>query len=129
MSIPGEMREDLNSSEVVVLRTFVARLMSVQKQFYTPYHGDSYLRDRLIYAVDIKLIQETLGDRVPRTSHQIINRVLNRLSNKPKSARTAIENLVSEFTEDDELFEEFSIQIRTKVWWGRKKNCQHVRNW
>lgn len=82
------MKQDHNESVVSVLRSFVAKLMRIQKQLETTYHGDGYLRHRLLTEVDIISISYTLRDRVPRTSQKLINRVYNRLSEKPKTAGT-----------------------------------------
>lgn len=87
--INGRQPED---SEIAVFRYFVAKLMSLRKQLYDSYHGDQYLRDRLLTAMYMPHIIESLRDRVPCTSEQFINRVANRLSSHPKTAGSVFAN-------------------------------------
>ena len=77
------MGEEPNSSEVNVFREFVAKVMRVHDQLDSTYHGDRMLRDQLMTSIDIPVVQDSLKDKVPRTSQQLINRVENRLSEKP----------------------------------------------
>lgn len=86
MRLTSDMEKDPSASEITVYRTFVAKLMSTQQQLEAVYHGDRHLRDQLIASIDIPKVQDTLKDRVPRTAHQLVNRVANRLSDKPRSA-------------------------------------------
>lgn len=61
--------------------------MHIQKLLDNPYKGDIniYLRDILLTAVNIPSIQDSILERVPRTSHHLINSVGNRLSDRPKT--------------------------------------------
>lgn len=81
-----ELSENPILSEVSVFGTFVGKFMSLQRHLYDPYHTDDLLRDRLLPAVNIPVIQTTLRDCMSRTSHQVVNRVVNKLSDKVKSA-------------------------------------------
>lgn len=66
--------------------------MSIQGQLPTGYQGDRYLRDRLQEAIDIPSIQDFLKDRPARTSQNLINRVANKLSDRPKTAGSVSAN-------------------------------------
>lgn len=52
-----------NESEIVVFRIFVARLKSSQNQLDDSYHWCKYLLGRLLNAVDISVIQDSLRRR------------------------------------------------------------------
>ena len=82
MSLSEAIRDNPDESEVSTFRSFVDKLMSLQHQLHKDYHTDRYLRDRLMTAVDIKEINDSLKDRVPRNAHQLFNRVANRLSSR-----------------------------------------------
>lgn len=64
--------------------------MSTQKQLENCYHGDRYLRDQLMTAIDITSVQDSLKDRVPRGAQQLVNRVANRLSEKIRMAGSTL---------------------------------------
>lgn len=85
-----EMSKRPDDSEVAVFRDFVARLMALQKQLDTSYHADRFLRDRLLTAVDLPALQTTLRDRIPRSSHQAVQRIANQLSDKKGSAGSTV---------------------------------------
>lgn len=74
------MGEKPDDYEITVFRSFVAKLISLQKQRDESYNGDRYIRDRLLTAVDMPLIRDSLRDRVPSTSQKLISSVANRLS-------------------------------------------------
>ena len=95
MRLSAAMELDPNASEISVYRNFVAKVMSTQKQLDASYHGDQYLRDQLMTSIDIPSVQDSLKDRVPRAAQQLINRVANRLSDKPNSAGTTSAYLIS----------------------------------
>lgn len=86
MTLSNYMAKSPKESEVSVFRTFVAKLMSLQKQLDPSYHDDSFLRDRLLTAVDLPAVQVTLRDRMPRSSQQAVNRIANQLCDRPRSA-------------------------------------------
>lgn len=90
MLLSKSMMKEQNSSEVEIFRKLTAELMRTEKQLDTPYNGDRYLRDRQLTAVEIPRIWDSLRDRMPRTAQQLINRVANRLSDKPKTAGTEL---------------------------------------
>lgn len=50
-TLSEELNKHPNESEVDVFRKFVAKLTSLQQQLDTRYHGDHYLRDRLLNVV------------------------------------------------------------------------------
>lgn len=70
--------------EIEAIKTFVVWLMCIKKQFDTPYKGEKNLRHLFLRKIDVLYIQDKCRDRVPQTSQIIINRVENRLSDKPK---------------------------------------------
>lgn len=86
MSLSQEMDTKPESGEVDVFRDFVKRLRSLQKQLETRYHGDQFLRHRLLTAVDILNIKIALNDCMPRTSQEVTNRTTSKLSYKPMTA-------------------------------------------
>lgn len=86
MKLTESMLQNREESEVEVIRRFVARLMNLQKQLDTSFHGDRYFRYRLLNAVDIANIQEALRDKMPGSSQLEVNRIENRLWNKSSSA-------------------------------------------
>lgn len=73
-------------SEAAVIRTFVAKLMSLQKRLDMSYQSDSFLRDRLLTATDVPAIQSTLRAWMPRTSQQAVSRIKNHLSDSKRAA-------------------------------------------
>lgn len=77
MTLYKAMTDSPAESEVSVFTTFVARLMSLQKQLDKHQHTDTFLRDRLVTSVDVQAIQSTLQDISTRSSHQAVNRVQN----------------------------------------------------
>lgn len=103
MKLTKDMRAKKNESEITAFLSFTARIMSVQKQLDTPCHGDRYLRDSLLTAVDVPKIMESLKERMPRSSQKLINRVSNRFSDKPKTAGTAVVHYSSEPYGDDHV--------------------------
>lgn len=90
MKLTDAMRETPDAPEVQVFREFVDKLMSLQHQLHEDYHTDRYLRDRLMTAIDIPNISDSLKDRVPRNAHQLVNRVANRLSGRKNSSGTTL---------------------------------------
>lgn len=96
LSLSSALEERPHDAEVTVFRAFVDRLMSLQNQLHPDYNTDRQLRDRLVNAVDIPRIQDSLRDRTPRTAQQLINRVANRLSTKKHSAGGNAAHLATE---------------------------------
>lgn len=56
MTVSKSMAERPTLSEVAVFKTFVAKLMTLQKKLDSHYHPDTFLCDRLLTAVDISAI-------------------------------------------------------------------------
>lgn len=52
-----------NEAEVSVFRGFVTRMISIQKHLNNSYHGDRFLRDRLLTAVYIPSIKDLVKDK------------------------------------------------------------------
>lgn len=86
MSLTNDIMRSHNLSKVTVFREFVSRILNVQKHIDTPYQGDRFLREKLLEAVNIPRIKDTLKDRMPIKSHKLIKRVPNRLIDKPKTS-------------------------------------------
>lgn len=105
MSLSRDMEGCPNESEISVFRAFISRVMSLQHQLHDEYHSDIQLRDRLLTAVDIPTIRDTLRDKRPRTSHQLIHLVPNRLSTNKKTAGTISAHLATR----QQVFEEDSL--------------------
>lgn len=72
--------------EVSVFRQFVSKFGRIKKKLAVTYNPDNVLRDRLLIAVDIPIIQTTLRIRIPRSSWEAINRVANQFSHLSGSA-------------------------------------------
>lgn len=87
MRLTNAMQDEPYTSEIIVYRAFVAKVMGIQKQLDSCYHGDRYLRDQLMKAIDISSVLDSLKDRVPRGAQKLVNRVAKRLSDKPRTAR------------------------------------------
>lgn len=66
-------------AEGSLFRTFLANLMSLQKQLEESYHRKNFLRNRLLMTVYMPLICFAHGDRVPCTKKQLIQCVSNSL--------------------------------------------------
>lgn len=86
MRLTRSMSEKQEESETTVFRECFSRAMEIQEQLDDGYQGDRYLRDRLKEAVDIPEIQSFLKERPARKAQQLINRVANRLSDRPRTA-------------------------------------------
>lgn len=99
-TLSKELNKHPKDAEVDVFRRFVSKLTSLQQKLDTRYHGDHYLRDRLLTAVDIPEIQGALRDRLPHSSQQAINRVASKLSEAPRTSVTATVHFVGEELED-----------------------------
>lgn len=84
------MEESPDLLKVAVLSTFVAKLMAMQLQLDPQYQSATFLRDRLITAVDIPLLQTALRDRFIRKSKQAVNLVANQLPDSTRSARSGV---------------------------------------
>lgn len=89
MTLRKAMQESAFESEVSVFLSFVAKIMTLQKKLYAPYHTDGVLRDRLLTAVDLPAFHRTIRDRIPRSSQQAVHRVANKLNDHPRSAESA----------------------------------------
>lgn len=86
MTLSKSMTESPTQSEEEVFRNFVAKIMSLQMQLNSKYHMYTFLRDRLLTAVDISAIQIALRDRLSRTSNQDVNRLADQLAHNTQSA-------------------------------------------
>lgn len=106
MKLTKAMRDKPEQSEIDVFQSFATRAMEIQRQLGEEYQGDRYLRDRLQEAVDIPSIRDFLKDRPARTSQNLINRVANRLSDRPKTAGAVYANwtIGAIDSEDDDAY-------------------------
>lgn len=68
MRLTLSMESKPETLEMKVYKSFVGKVMSIQKQLDSSYHGYRYLRDQLMTAIDIPVVQYPLKDRVPRSS-------------------------------------------------------------
>ena len=103
LSLTTAIREKPEESEVTIFRSFVDKLMSLQYQLHEDYHTDRYLRDRLMTAVDIPSINESLKDRVPRNAQQLVNRVANRLSGRKNSSSSTDQGYIAQGMNHDKM--------------------------
>lgn len=86
MTFTEEMTEYIEESEISLFQRFVAKPTSLPKDIDLTYHAYNYLREWLLTVVEFENIKTTLRDRMPKTSHDVVNRVLNKLSDTKKSA-------------------------------------------
>lgn len=86
MKLTEAMSLEPEKSELDVFKSFVDKMMALQQQLHSSYHGDRQLRDRIMNSVDIARIQDALTDRPPRTTQQLIERIATKLSHRPKTA-------------------------------------------
>lgn len=84
------MAKTPDRSKMDVLSDFMNELGSFLKRLYVIYHGDRYLRDNLLKAVDLPSNQKMLRNRVPRTSEQAFNRISNGFYNKKRTEGSSI---------------------------------------
>lgn len=70
--------------------------MQLQNHLDTPYHGDRFLSCQLLTTVDLINLQPALGERIPRSIVQAINRVFLKLSSDKKTAGSTIANVAEE---------------------------------
>lgn len=89
MTLSKAMSQSPHESDVSVFRTFVTKLMTLQKQLDTPYHTVGFLRDRRLIVVDPPAIHGSFRDRMPRSSQQAVHRISNQLSDEVKSSGSA----------------------------------------
>lgn len=101
MKLTIAMRNDPETSEIGGFQAFVARSMEKQGQLSGSYQGYRYLRDRLQEEIDIPAVKEFLLGRPAKDSQALMNRVANKLSNRPKTAGALIEKWVDEDCAND----------------------------
>lgn len=70
-------------------QNFIAKLISLQRQFGQRYLGDKFFRDRTLIAVDISSVQTAIPDRISKTTQQLTNCITNRLFSKLKTVGSA----------------------------------------
>lgn len=92
MSLTRAIKDDPEGSEVGLFQTFLARTMAIRGQLTSSYQGDRYVRDRLQEPIYLTSIQDLLRDRPSNESQELINRVANKLSNRPKTIGAVLEN-------------------------------------
>lgn len=94
-------------SKVKVFQNFLVKLMSLQKHLDTTYHDNTYLGDRFLTAVNIPSVQASLSVHMPRISHQVVNRVASRLSDKQLTLGSASALCTAQTVctnDDDEMY-------------------------
>lgn len=80
------MHEDPTASVIAVLEFFVASVIYIQERLWNSYQGDLYLRHRLQEAIGLPALQDFIKDRPANYSQELVNRVLTKLSDRPKTA-------------------------------------------
>lgn len=106
MPISEEFARNTNRSQVEIFIDFTATMMQLQNQLNIPYLEDRFQRDQLVTAVEIRWIQTSLRDRIPRTSEQAVNRISNPLSEKRKTSGRTILNIKAEESSQDTLHDQ-----------------------
>lgn len=96
------MEATSEESEAAVFRSLVSKVTSPEHQFHVQYYSDGQLKDRLLSAIDIPVVREEIRDRAPRTSHQLINRVIHHLWTKKRTAGTIVAHLAATDYDVDE---------------------------
>lgn len=87
------MRSEPNESEYEEFRKFAAKISNMQKQLSDSYHGDNYLRYRLMGAVDVPILKKSLRERLSKTSQEVINNISNQLNERPRTSGSSSEIL------------------------------------
>lgn len=80
--------------------------MKIQQKLQASYHEDPQLRDRLMNGVILTRIKDAHTDRHPINSHQLVERVANKLSHKTGTAGASVALL----TKRDEVENQASAQ-------------------
>lgn len=75
--------------------------MYLQQELDKSYHSDTLLRDRLLTAVDIPVIQSGLRNRVPRSIQQAKNLVAIQLREHKRSVGSASDYVTNEGEHDE----------------------------
>lgn len=111
MLLSKEMAENPRDSEVSVVRLFFKK-MSLQKKLDPKYHNGTFILDRLRTAVDVSAIHISLRDHLLRSSHQSVNRIANKLSDKVSSAGSSVMCMEDEEGELHETLFNYSLGKR-----------------
>lgn len=74
-----------DKTKIEVFKTFVGRATAIKQHLHNSYHYDRQIRKIILVSDDIPRIQEALGDRQTRTTHQLVKRVANRIIHKPST--------------------------------------------
>lgn len=84
-------RDGKGTGRVMCIRVpeVCSRLIVDAEPIDRAYHNDQFFRDRLLTAVEIPSIQQSLRDRLPRSSQIAINRIANQFSDHEKTSGTA----------------------------------------
>lgn len=68
MLLSEQTQKNPDSSEVGELRKFIAQMMRLQKQLDASYHGNRFIHDIILTAVELPLLQSYLKESMPRAS-------------------------------------------------------------
>lgn len=88
------MRKRPDEAELFVFRTFVSKLITLQKERDDNYQGEGFLLDKLLTAVYFPETQSSVRDRMTRKTRRAIHRIANRLRDKPKTAVSMASSMV-----------------------------------
>lgn len=86
MRLSEEMAKKPDESEISVFRTFIEKIVTLQKQLDSRYQGDGFLIDQLLSSIGISEIQDSVKDIIPLKSSNYICRIANRLKYKSQSS-------------------------------------------
>ena len=81
-----EMRENPDKSELQVFRGMITKLSKLQRQLSKEYRNDLFLRDQIVISTDVPAAQQSMRERVPKSSADATNRISTFLSSEPRSA-------------------------------------------
>lgn len=95
MYFSEELHYNPNDSHVEVFQKLFAKFISLQKQNKLSCHGDKFLKDRIMTAVDIPSAHTAIQDRIPTTAQHLTNLLANKLFENPKTAGSAYGERVS----------------------------------
>ena len=85
-SLVENMRNRPEKSEVMVFKNMCRTLSTTQRQLHKSYYHDNFLRDQILVATDVEELDRSLREKIPKNSHEAIQRIANLMSNTPGSA-------------------------------------------
>lgn len=119
----AEMDRHPDQSRYDVFGTVVNKLTTFQQQLDDRYHGDHFVRDRLLKTLDIPM-QASLRDRMPRSAQYATNYIASKLSEKLKTAGTSTSVNISTAEDEKEGPQHLMYTLRQKYTHGAKREIK-----